>query len=173
MIRTLVILLLLSWRPLSAQRVDTLLSSHDRNPKKAMLLSAILPGLGQAYNRRYWKIPIVWAGIGFTSYLIVKNKREYARFDRAYRARYDDDPNTIDTEFPRYSNEAIYRIRQAYDKNVQLAWIWTGAVYVLNIADAFVDAHLSSFDVSDDLSLRWHPVITNGTAPGLAFNLHF
>ncbi len=141
-------------------------------PKRALILP-LVPVLGQVYNKKIWKVPIVLGGIGFASYMIIKNKKEYNRLDAAYRARYDDDPTTIDTEFALFSNDAVYGARAVMDKNVQVAWIWTGVVYSLSMIDAFVDAHLAHFDVSDDLSFELVPSSIDGMGIGLCGRFRF
>lgn len=141
-------------------------------PKRALML-ALVPGLGQVYNKKIWKVPIVIGGIGFASYMIIKNKREFKKLDVAYRARYDNDSTTIDKEFALFSNDAVYEARAVVDKNVQVAWIWTGVVYSLSMIDAFVDAHLAHFDVSDDLSFKLSPSTLDGLGLGLCGTFQF
>lgn len=141
-------------------------------PKRALML-ALVPGLGQVYNKKIWKIPIVIGGIGFASYMIIQNKKEYKKLDVAYRARYDNDSTTVDTEFALFSNDAVYQARAIVDKNVQVAWIWTGVVYSLSLIDAFVDAHLAHFDVSDDLSFKLSPSTLDGLGLGLCGTFKF
>lgn len=147
-----------------------------RLPKKALLYSAILPGMGQAYNKKYWKIPIVYsafAGVGYATYF---NQREYRRFKQLYIDEIDQIPH----EFSGRINAAnLRRIRDDYRKNMELSYIGLVAVYGLNLLDAFVDAHLKTFDVSDDLSLRVVPRAVerhsfgklNTPVPGVAISL--
>lgn len=141
--------------------VAPLVQKSKHSPRKALLYSAILPGLGQAYNRKIWKVPIVYAALGFSTYMIIDNRKNYNAVDKAYTYRFDNDPTTVDLQFARYSDEAIFRRRAVYDKNYQQAWLWAGIIYGLNLVDAFVDAHLMNFDVNDDLSLRLAPNTSN------------
>lgn len=136
--------------------IDSLEASHP--PGKAALRSAILPGFGQAYNRKYWKIPIIYAGIGTLAYFVKFNNTEYQRFSKAYRIRTDGDSTTID-EFVKYGlQETDLKTQKDYwRRNRDLCIIGIGAVYILNIIDAYVDAHLFYFKVSDTIALHWVP----------------
>ncbi len=125
------------------------------SPSKAAFYSAILPGLGQAYNKKYWKIPIVYAAMGTGIYFYVTNNKNYNRYRRAYKRRlagFNDDEfqNIVD------SNDALIDAQEFYQRNRDLSLLLTVVAYVLNIVDANVDAHLLQFNVSDDLSLRPH-----------------
>lgn len=136
---------------------DTL-KSHSST--KAVLLSAILPGAGQAYNKKYWKIPIIYAGLGVLIYSIDFNSKNYRTFKNAYLARTDDDSLTTD-DYPRFTAENLRSLFEYYRRNRDLCYILTGAVYVLNVLDAYVDAELFHFDISDDLSMNSTPFIMN------------
>ncbi|AXG70340.1 hypothetical protein KORDIASMS9_02579 [Kordia sp. SMS9] len=125
------------------------------SPSKAAFYSAILPGLGQAYNKKYWKIPIVYAAMGTGIYFYVTNNKNYNRYRRAYKRRLagftdDEFQNIVD------SNDALIDAQEFYQRNRDLSLLLTVVAYVLNIVDANVDAHLLQFNVSDDLSLRPH-----------------
>lgn len=141
-------------------------------PKRALLLG-IIPGGGQIYNRKFWKIPIIYGGLGFTTYMIIDNKKTFNRLNQARIYRLDGDPETVDEFANIYSNQALFEIRAAYEKNVQVAYIWTGVIYTLSIVDAFVDAHLSNFDVSDDLSLQLVPSTLSGQGIGISALVQF
>lgn len=124
-------------------------------PNKAVLLSASFPGLGQVYNRSYWKLPLVYGALGACAFFIVRNQRNYAEFRDAYWARVDDDPLTTDPYADRYTNaETLRELRNFYRRNRDFTIMLSVAAYLLNILDAYVDAHLKHFDVSDNLSLR-------------------
>jgi hypothetical protein len=126
-------------------------------PRKASLMSAILPGLGQIYNRKYWKPPIIYAGMGVCGYMFVTNHREYQYYRKNLIAENDNDPNTQNTT--RWNTYELQTQKIAYQKRRDLAAVGLLVVYVLNIIDANVDAHLKTFDVSDDLSIKvepWH-----------------
>ena len=118
-----------------------------------MMLSFALPGTGQIYNRRWWKPPLVYGGMGLSIYNIVRNTNKYRRFRDAYIQKLAGEP----TEFQgqRFDNaNDLKTLRDGYDKNRQLSFVAAILVYGIQGAEAFVDAHLRTFDVSDDLSLR-------------------
>ncbi|PTX61950.1 hypothetical protein C8N46_10347 [Kordia periserrulae] len=125
------------------------------SPSKAAFYSAILPGLGQAYNKKYWKIPIVYAALGTGIYFYIDNNRNYNRYRRAYKRRL---AGFTDDEFQNIvvDNNALIDAQEFYQRNRDLSLLLTVVAYVLNIVDANVDAHLLQFNVSDDLSVRPH-----------------
>ncbi len=126
------------------------------SPAKAAMLSATLPGLGQVYNRKYWKIPIIYAGFGTLAYFIDFNNTEYRKWREAWIARVDGNPNTVD-DYPLYSTDRLEWLMNGYRRNLEVTYILTAALYLLNILDASVDAHLMNFDVGEDLSLGLEP----------------
>ncbi len=127
------------------------------SPKRAVLLSAILPGTGQIYNKKYWKLPLVYGAIGAMGYFIAVNTTEYRRFRKGYIYMLDEDPDT-ESEFEGILEaSAVKSYRDQYRKNMELSYIGAAATYLLVGIDAFVDAHLLSFDVNDDLSLQIRP----------------
>ncbi len=137
------------------------------SPKKALLLGLVLPGAGQAYNRQWWKMPIVYAGIGGMGYLSYFNYTEYRRFKVAREALLEMRPNA----FPGISSAALKSNRDFYRKNFELNIVGFGLVYVLQAVEAFTAAHLKTFDVSDDLSLYIIPQQTpTGLSTGLTLN---
>tara|TARA_R100000988_G_C3973342_1_gene152673 strand:- start:350 stop:946 length:597 start_codon:yes stop_codon:yes gene_type:complete len=126
-------------------------------PSKAAFYSAVVPGLGQAYNKKYWKIPIVYAGIVSGIYFHIKNDRDYDTFRNAYKRRlagFTDDEFFGDGATPIISNERLIDAQQSAQKNKDISIIVALAFYMVNIIDANVDAHLKQYDVSDDLSLE-------------------
>jgi len=130
----------------------------EHSPRRAAILSAILPGTGQAYNRKYWKMPIVYAA-GFTGgYLISSNHKEWKTYRQAYIFRTDEDPDTMD-DFPNYTAQQLRVFRDYYRRNMELSVVLSAAVYILQILDATVDAHLFDFDVSNNLALRLEPFV--------------
>ena len=127
------------------------------SPKKAALLSTILPGAGQFYNRKYWKPPVFYAAFAGLGYLIVYNNDRYQMYKQAYIYSTDGDANTINPYSSKYSDDNLLTLKNAYQRSRDLCIIGTAAVYVLNIVDAAVDAHMFTYDVSDNLSLRTTP----------------
>jgi hypothetical protein len=133
---------------------------------KATTLAMICPGAGQIYNKSYWRVPIVVGGFATTIYCIDWNNRGYQRFKKAYRLKADYDaapelyPNGSQDEFGgRYSATFLKNLRNSYRRNRDLCIILTAGLYLLQIVDAHVDAHLRDYDISKDLSVSLSPVI--------------
>lgn len=172
---SIVLTLMLGTALLQGQTVDTLNDQTSEKgertlktlfagpPGKAFLYSLILPGAGQAYNKRYWKIPIVYAAIGVTGYILIDNINTYNDYDKAYRLRVDEG-SAADTIFPTLSDDQVRGNRELVRKNVQRSYISLGLIYLIGAAEAFVDRHLMSFDMSDDLSFNIH---LQGTSNGI------
>ncbi len=150
--------------PVNAEKVHS--------PKKATIYSAILPGLGQAYNKKYWKIPIIYAGFGTIGYFIGWNNELYNTYKLAYSDLTDDDDSTdsyLDVVPPGYDlnnptheenfKSGLYKQQEYSRRNRDLLIIGIVAFYGLNIIDASVDAHLFDFDISEDLSMNWQPSV--------------
>lgn len=130
------------------------------SPHKATLWS-LIPGGGQIYNKKYWKLPIVYAGFVVTGYFAVANRQEYLKFSDAYICKVNataDDPCT-DPLAAKYTSSQLVTIRDGYRRNMELSYILMGAWYLLQMLDATVDAHLYHWDVTDDISLEWEPVV--------------
>lgn len=145
----------------SAQnKKDSLSILHS--PTKASLLSAILPGTGQAYNKKYWKIPIIYAGFAGLGYLAVTNNSDYKIYKDAYRLRLDGNESTVDDYVGIYSDEDLVTLKDYYKRNRDLSYICMGILYALNIIDASVDAHLFYFNVNDDLTMQVQPGYSGG-----------
>lgn len=145
----------------------------DHSPLKATLLSAALPSAGQFYNKKYWKMPIVYAGLGTCIYFIQDNSKKYQYYKDAYILENDGDPNTnASAEFDRTD---LNRAQDYYRTMLDISYMSLIGVYVLQIVDANVDAHLFHFDVSPDLSLNIRPnvIMTNQPIHGLTIGLHF
>lgn len=152
---------------------DTIPEEEIHSPRKATIYSAILPGLGQAYNKKYWKIPLIYAGFGTIGYFIHWNNENYQLFRTGYKHLTDDDPetqgyleieavrrNNYDVDNPTHYNNlktALQRQQDYFRRNRDLLVISFVAFYGLNIIDASVDAHLFDFDISDDLTFNWQP----------------
>ena len=119
-----------------------------------------MPGLGQAYNKKYWKIPIIYAGFGALAYSFKINYDETKKFTEAYRYVINKDSVPIDNEYiTRYPDpNDLLQGRAFYRRRVELTVIFSAAWYILNVLDAAVDAHFFDYDISDNLSLRVDPV---------------
>ena len=121
------------------------------SPAKAAFYSAILPGLGQAYNKKYWKIPLVYGALATTIYFYTRNNDFYHEFRGVYKDRLAGISN------PRYDyldDDRLIEAQRFYKRNRDLSLLLTVGFYVLNIIDANVDAHLGQFNVNDNLSIR-------------------
>lgn len=143
------------------------------NPKRAMWLALVLPGAGQIYNRKYWKLPIVYGGFVGCAYALRWNNQMYRDYSQAYLDLMDDDPNTQsynqflhlgakidDSNKARY--QKLFKSRKdTYRRWRDLSVFCLIGVYALSVIDAYVDASLSEFDISKDLSLRVEPTIIN------------
>jgi len=132
------------------------------NPRVAILRSAIIPGWGQFTNKKYWKIPIVWGALGTTGYIFFRNIKQFREANAAYKNAIDGFPGN-DNEIPepyysvRSSPERIKSFRNEVRQNVDYSVLFFIAFWGLNVVDAAVDAHLKTFDVSNDLSLQIKP----------------
>lgn len=166
------------------------------NPKKALWLAIVIPGAGQIYNRKYWKLPIVYGGFVGCAYAMRWNNMMYKDYSQAYIDLTDDDPNTKSYErFQQFSNRItdanIQRYQELFKNRKNRFRRWRDlsffvmcGVYAISIIDAYVDASLSEFDISDDLTMRVAPTIINSknvaehnplksTAIGLQCSLFF
>jgi len=141
------------------QPVDSTSWRYHHSPRKATILSAVLPGAGQIYNRKYWKAPIAWAGIGTCVYFIQENNREYQRYKDAYLSLIDGDPNTVDEFNGQFSAENVSNVMDTYRRWRDMSYVFLGLTYILNVVDATVDAHFVRFDVGRDLSLSLSPAV--------------
>ncbi len=144
------------------------------SPHKATFYSAIFPGLGQIYNKKYWKLPIIYGAIGGLGYAIHFNSTNYVKYKNAYRDFLIQDPGNksyikvipinltvedVEGQYATWFEQALENKREYYRRYRDLSYIGMAAIYVLNMIDATVDAHFYNFDVSDDLSMKLQPVI--------------
>jgi hypothetical protein len=145
-------------------KVDSVIRLHS--PKKAAIRSALVPGLGQIYNKRYWKLPIVYGGLGLTGGLFIYNLQSYREFRQAYQVRvaYGRNPqdpvnlanyNSLEQIYKVLDPEVIRLYRDDARRNVDYSALFFILFWGLQVVDAAVDAHLKSFDVSPDLSFRF------------------
>jgi len=119
-------------------------------PAKAAFYSAVLPGLGQIYNKQYWKLPLVYGSIGAGVYYYTFNTNEYNKYRTAYFNR----KNGLPDEFPMYSTDVLVTAQKYYRRQKDTAMLLTILAYVLNIVDANVSAHLKQWNVNDNLSIK-------------------
>ncbi|HOY32690.1 MAG TPA: DUF5683 domain-containing protein [Bacteroidales bacterium] len=127
------------------------------SPKKAAWMSAALPGLGQIYNKKYWKVPVIYVGFGVIGYLGYNYYTKFNKYKDSYLFRAGLDTAVTDF-FPEIlSKDILYENWNYYRRNFELTCIVGSLFYILNIIDASVDGHLYKFDISDDLSLKIEP----------------
>jgi Family of unknown function (DUF5683) len=137
-------------------------SSKPYNPRIAILRSAVLPGWGQATNKKYWKMPLVYGALGTTAYIFFRNIKQFREANASYKNAIDGDTsNNYLIPQPYYSvlsqPERIKSFRNEVRQNVDYSVLFFIAFWGLNVIDAAVDAHLKTFDVSDGLSLQIKP----------------
>lgn len=155
--------------PQPADSVFRFFTKHP-SPKRAGLYSALLPGLGQVYNKQYWKTGVVYAGMGVIAGFMVSNVRQYRYYHKVYIGRIDADPTTTDT-LVQYSNDDINTLRKGYRTYTEYTAIAGTLAYLLNILDAYVSAHLKTFDMSRDISFRAMPIMNEQRQPALRLTL--
>ncbi len=156
------------------------------NPRKSAMYSAVLPGLGQIYNRKYWKVPIVYGGFAALSWYAMFTHEEFVRYRNAYSFRIDGNPETIDEFIDdfRYTEDVLQRFRDYYRRQRDRTYIWIALFYAINIIDATVDAHFFDFDVSEELGIRVGPSVIapdrpvigrdgSQVGPGIRFSVNF
>lgn len=127
------------------------------SPARAAFYSAVLPGLGQAYNGKYWKIPIVYTALGVGVYFYLNNDEQFHRYRDAYKSRIagrTDDEFSDDRGSPLLSDSSLRDAQRFYQRNKEISLLVIVGMYALNIIDANVDAHLQQFNVNEDLSFK-------------------
>lgn len=171
---------------LSIEEVDTIITGQEAvlveedpevskrfNPRKASLYSAILPGLGQAYNKKYWKVPIVYGGFFALGYTVDFYHENYTRFRQNLFAQIDDNPETINTTG--FTEQQLRRLIDRSRRERDFYMILTGVLYLLQIAEAHINAHLKEFDLNPDLKVQVDPVVNynEGFSSGVSLKLKF
>ena len=159
--------------PEVTEEIEMVLKDHE--PNKAAWYSSAIPGLGQAYNKKYWKIPVIWAGIAGFTYFIKWNNDEYQFYRRNLIYETEQNPN-FPNETPLEAS-TLKSGRDQYRRTRDMLIIFGIFFYMLNIVDAHVDAHLIEFDVNQNLSVQVNPSIQynpNGRqSTGLTFSVKF
>ncbi len=146
-------------------------SNYQADPDMAVWLAAVVPGLGQIYNRQYWKLPIVYGGAMGLAYAISWNNQMYVDYRKAYIDLIDSNPDSkfyenvlpkgvvIDSSNKDYYTRTIKNKQDSYLRNRDLCIICTGVLYLLSMIDAYVDAQMADYDISPDLSLQVAPAV--------------
>ena len=145
------------------QKIDNFFEKP--NPKTATYL-ALVPGLGQIYNKKYWKLPIVYGGFAVTGYFALSNRDYYLQYNEAYKCKVDDPDECEDPLAQKYSAEDLQTIRDYYRRNMELSFIFMAVWYVLQMLDATVDAHLYYWEIDESTTLSIHPLIQPATLTG-------
>lgn len=159
----------------TAKAQDTIVAKKEHSAKKAAIMSAILPGAGQMYNGKWWKVPIIYAGFGGVGYLAYDNYSNYKTFLTAYKIKTGNlEEGTTPTEYEvqlseSYQASQLQSYKESYRRDFELYCIIAAAWYGLNIVDAIVDGHLYTYDIGDDLSFTIDPVFSLPENPNLVF----
>lgn len=179
--RSLIVLIFLSnvmnlW---SQDKTDTI-SSPAHSVKKAMIMSAIVPGSGQIYNHRampkgqkkaFWKVPLIYAGLGATGYFLINNQLTQKALKQEYSNRMDGNPT--DPQWEQYDDQGVLTLYNQYLDRRDLSILGFAAVYAFQIADAGIEAHFVRFDISKDLSLQIRPSILYNGQAGINASFNF
>jgi hypothetical protein len=152
-------------------------SNDVHSPKKAAVMSAIIPGLGQIYNEKYWKVGVIYVGAGFLTYYFKRNIDSLKSYQSAYTARIDTSSATIDNKYTNLSNASVLSNRNFHRRQRDIALLGFFGLYALQIIDANVDAHLKEFEINEDLSMKITPSFSGLISPmphiGLNVKLKF
>jgi len=163
----------------SQNKKNTSRALDPLRPAKAAFYSAVLPGLGQAYNKKFWKIPIVYGAIGTGLYFYLDNNKLYKQYRNAYKRRlagFTDDEFYGPGDTPFLSDEALIRAQRTLKRNKELSMLVTVGLYVLNIIEANVDAHLLQYNLDENLALKPFMDLNNPnytTQIGLSLDIKF
>ena len=178
------------WRDkeqMELERLEREKTDWEPEPRRAVWLSLLFPGGGQIYNRKFWKLPIVYGGFVGCVYALTWNQATYTDYQNAYVDIMDDDPNTksyedflpphyeIDTSMEEWLKDVFKQRKNKYRRYRDLSIFAFMGMYIVSTIDAYVDAELSHFDISPDLSLRVEPniMIDHRGAPTAGFSLAF
>lgn len=128
---------------------------------------SIIPGGGQIYNKKYWKLPIVYGTLGISGYFVYDFAQQMVSYKKEFINRRDGNINLLNPLYEQYTDENILALKNTYRRRMEIAIAVTTILYILNIVDAIVDAHLYYFDISDDLSLHVTPQINQNYSNSL------
>jgi hypothetical protein len=162
---------------LTVAKKNNATSKKEHSPRKAAILSASLPGLGQIYNKKFWKVPLVYAALGTCVGFFIYNRNEYIDARDAYRNKLDNNPDNdilMPVKYQPVAPEAVRRYRNEMRQYVDYSVLAFVLCWGLNIVDAAVDGHLKTFDVSENLTMQVNPYIQPALGNGgvqIVFNL--
>lgn len=151
---------------ISSQKIQ-----KDKSPKKASIYSAVIPGAGQIYTKKYWKVPVIYGGLITSGYFIRDNQDNYTMYKEAAITSLNDNEAVQTVEGQKYSYSELIILKDHYKRNREISYFSFVGIYILNIIDASVNAHLFNFDVSDDISLNIRPYSTFSNT-GVSFSLN-
>ena len=158
-ISVILIILLVCKQSVNAQ-------TKEKSPRKAAILS-IVPGAGQVYTKKYWKIPIIYSALIASGYYINDNNSEYKEYRDTYLNRMDGQSDNLN-----YTNSELITLKDYYKRNREISIMLFSLTYILNIIDASVNAHLSEYEVNEDISLGLRPItIQDNFYSGIALNI--
>ncbi len=153
-------LLVLSQSDTTFVELPDSIREKEHSPTKATIMSACLPGLGQAYNKKYWKVPVIYAGFGLMTYFIYTNTDQYLNYKCAYIESTNGNMNGNYSDLvQRYSTQDLQSTREYYRRNLEISILLTAVWYAINILDATVDAHLYTFNISENLAIKIEPAL--------------
>ena len=147
---------------ISSQKIQ-----KEKSPKRAAIYSAVIPGSGQIYTKKYWKVPVIYGGLVTSAYFINDNNIQYKEYKEAALLSLETGENQLGYEY-----EVLIELKDHYRRNREISYFSFIGIYILNIVDASVNAHLLNFDVSDDISLNIRPYSTLINT-GVSFSLNF
>jgi hypothetical protein len=147
-------------------------SNFKKSPVKAALFSLVLPGAGQIYNKKYWKVPIIYSLFGTLYYFSDRNNRQYHRYLNAYIGNSKNKDTIVDgIETGLYPPENLISAKDYYRRNRDFTYILLGLAFFANVLDACVDTYMLNYDIGDDLSLRMRPIVIPTFAYGNYFGI--
>lgn len=179
----IVLFVFFSFSSLAGDTTNVVQDTSKHSVRTAVLLS-IVPGAGQIYNhihmpkgkkKAFWKVPLIYAGLGVTTYYLIRNQREMNRYRNEYTFRQNNNGIGEDPGLAVYDNTGILTIHEQYQRWRDFSILGVFAVYALQMVDAGVEAHFVKFDVSEDLSMRIRPSLIYGGTPtaGIKLQLNF
>lgn len=156
-------------------------SVKAHSPRKAIIFSAVVPGAGQVYNhiampkgkkKAFWKVPLIYAGLGATGYFLIKNQTTQVSLRNEYEYRMLNE-TTLDPKWEPYDNQGVLTLYNQYLDRRDLSILGFSAVYLIQLIDAGIEAHFVDFDISEDLSLSLEPAYFGKNTIGMGVTLNF